>query len=1296
MCQNDALTFQAISWHAEDVDVVGDDAEDGGMPEIKKEYKIKVFGMDNHKRTVSVSVCGFTPYFYVKVPQGVAQVWGDAHLRAFKDHVTSKMPKSLQPYFINVGYRHHRDMWGFTNNQLFTFIRLEFTCLSAFRAAIKVLGEPCRCHRLSSYPIRFQLYESNIDPYIRFMHTQNIKPCGWIQLAKGAYSPIVSHDDALSTSCQIDVETQWRSVKPHESADTAAFLIASFDIECMSHAGDFPMAKRDYTKLANELVQVYARNAADWNEYTAKTELVKCIQYAIGSLTSDAFPHYITRVKLRAGGDVDAARLSAYMDDLYTYLKNLPAKTASVKLRAFLNSHLPALDGDPIIQIGTTFHAYGEKECSYKHILTLGTCDPIEGVHVEMCEDEQEMLLKWRAMLLRTNPDIMCGYNIFGFDMAYMMERAQELQCFDAFMNLGRFVERECTPRNRFHEQRLSSSALGDNILKYIVMEGRVQIDVMKCIQRDHKLDSYKLDNVAHTFMDMNKNDVSPADIFRLQRGTSADRKVVAEYCVQDCALCNHLMMKLEMLSNNMGMANVCLVPLSFIFMRGQGIKIFSLILKQCKDDGYLIPVVSKPTVLNVSVPYGEGVADVLIGCLNGDHRVDDFRVLASAQQPTHVHAVVLYSNRDAVRTLTQTLARGMYCSDQSTLVVQEAEHDYKKSVQAVTQQLVKAAAAAETPKPKKKALAASKKKPINEDDDDDDNASSDSEEAPAAVTVLAVQERDETMEEDGYEGAIVLEPQQGIYIDEPVSVLDYASLYPSSMISENLSHDCIVLDKAYDNLPGVEYLNISYDLYEGTGDKKRKVGERTCRYVQLPNGEKGILPRILMKLLNARKATRKSMQLQRIVLQDGQEVCGYLSEDGTRIALPAGGGDPVIVDPQVNPIVSKTPYYNAFQKAILDGLQLAYKVTANSLYGQMGARTSPVYLKDIAACTTATGRNMILAAKEYLEKECNGRVVYGDTDSVFVVFDNDGLRGKAAIAKSIENGIKASDGFKKRLKPPHDLEYEKTFYPLVLITKKRYVGNVYEHDDVHYKQKSMGIVLKRRDNAPIVKRVYGGVIDIILTKQDINASAHFLQQCLEDLVNGQCPMEELIVTKSLRADYKDPTRIAHKVLADRMAERDPGNKPQTSDRIPYAYIQLPAPDPGAPKVKVLQGNRIETPAYIREHGLKLDYGFYITNQIMKPVLQIYALVVEKLSSYRKGEHYFQNEYQALLEEYQGNQVKAQDKLAKLREKEVQDLLFEPYLKRLDTYKPKRQAKPRGAAAAVDKPKRTAKTKKST
>ena len=140
---------------------------------------------------------------------------------------------------------------------------------------------------------------------------------------------------------------------------------------------------------------------------------------------------------------------------------------------------------------------------------------------------------------------------------------------------------------------------------------------------------------------------------------------------------------------------------------------------------------------------------------------------------------------------------------------------------------------------------------------------------------------------------------------------------------------------------------------------------------------------------------------------------------------------------------------------------------------------------------------------------------------------------------------------------------------PFLLLSKKRYVGMLYETNPNKCKEKSMGIVLKRRDNAPIVKDCYGGIIKIMMESGDVVKSVKFTKQFLRDMVSEKFPLDKLIISKSLRGFYKNPESIAHKVLADRMGQRDPGNKPSVGSRIPYVYIQTD-------KSVKLQGDKIE------------------------------------------------------------------------------------------------------------------------
>ena len=292
------------------------------------------------------------------------------------------------------------------------------------------------------------------------------------------------------------------------------------------------------------------------------------------------------------------------------------------------------------------------------------------------------------------------------------------------------------------------------------------------------------------------------------------------------------------------------------------------------------------------------------------------------------------------------------------------------------------------------------------------------------------------------------------------------------------------------------------------------------------------------------------------------------------------------------------------------------------------------------------------------------GNIIVHNTDSVFYTFnltntDGTPIRGKQALEITIELARQVGDMASAFLKAPHGWVYEKTLMPFGLLQKKRYFGILYETDPNKGKPKSMGIVLRRRDNAPIVKDVYGGLIDILTKQQDLEAAIKFVRESLQSLVDERVPMDKLIITKSLRSTYKNPQQIAHKVLADRMGKRDPGNKPSSGDRIPFVYIH------NADK-KALQGERIETPDYIRAKRLKPNYSFYITNQIMKPVAQLFGLVLEQMAAFRRKKARFLEELETVRSNCTESDDKLQKKLDDLRFREVKELIFDDYLRQAD------------------------------
>ena len=103
------------------------------------------------------------------------------------------------------------------------------------------------------------------------------------------------------------------------------------------------------------------------------------------------------------------------------------------RINQYLTRNFPPVQGDRVIQIGTVAYRYGDKTSCSRHIITLGSCDPIPGCEVVACETETQVLLAWRDHMLDLDPDIVTGYNIFGFDYKYLCDRSIKLECYNEF-----------------------------------------------------------------------------------------------------------------------------------------------------------------------------------------------------------------------------------------------------------------------------------------------------------------------------------------------------------------------------------------------------------------------------------------------------------------------------------------------------------------------------------------------------------------------------------------------------------------------------------------------------------------------------------------------------------------------------------------------------------------------------------------------------------------------------------------------------------------------------------------------
>ena len=214
----------------------------------------------------------------------------------------------------------------------------------------------------------------------------------------------------------------------------------------------------------------------------------------------------------------------------------------------------------------------------------------LEGSIIKSYDTEREMLMAFKEYLMEKDIDIITGWNIFGFDLEYIMKRAVMTKCDQTFYEMSKMKNHSC----ELVYKKLSSSALGDNALKILPMPGRFIFDLFHEVKKGYKLDSYKLDNVSKLYLGDNKIDMPPKEMFaRFVEEDPVKLREVAEYCIKDTLLPHRLLSKLSILVNLLEMAKATWVPLCYLVERGQQIKVFSLLTKKAREMGFMVPTIS-------------------------------------------------------------------------------------------------------------------------------------------------------------------------------------------------------------------------------------------------------------------------------------------------------------------------------------------------------------------------------------------------------------------------------------------------------------------------------------------------------------------------------------------------------------------------------------------------------------------------------------------------------------------------------------------------------------------------------
>jgi len=301
----------------------------------------------------------------------------------------------------------------------------------------------------------------------------------------------------------------------------------------------------------------------------------KCIRSHLANVDMDLFCNDWTTLKPVARDDV-APFVVASVD--------IECNSSTGK---FPDANIPR---DACFQIAISLCKFGSDEPYDKTCLCYKQTDPnLEGSNILSFSTEKEMLEAFHKYLHKKDVDVITGWNIFGFDMEYIYKRAQINGCHYSFFNLGKLKDTE----SELVIKKLSSSALGGNLLKLLPMSGRFIFDMFHEIKKGYKLDSYKLDNVSKLYLGDQKIDMAPKEMFaRYREEDPVKLREVAEYCIKDTLLPHKLMKKLCTLLNLVEMAKATWVPANFLVERGQQIKVFSQLTKKARELGFMVPTI--------------------------------------------------------------------------------------------------------------------------------------------------------------------------------------------------------------------------------------------------------------------------------------------------------------------------------------------------------------------------------------------------------------------------------------------------------------------------------------------------------------------------------------------------------------------------------------------------------------------------------------------------------------------------------------------------------------------------------
>ncbi|XP_015756079.1 PREDICTED: DNA polymerase zeta catalytic subunit-like [Acropora digitifera] len=405
----------------------------------------------------------------------------------------------------------------------------------------------------------------------------------------------------------------------------------------------------------------------------------------------------------------------------------------------------------------------------------------------------------------------------------------------------------------------------------------------------------------------------------------------------------------------------------------------------------------------------------------------------------------------------------------------------------------------------------------------------------------------------------LVMEPESRFYSD-PVLVLDFQSLYPSMIIAYNYCFSTCLgrvscLSEYGEFKFGATSLCVPPSLL-----KKLKgdihISPNGVAFVK-PTVRRGILPSMLDEILQTRIMVKTSMKKWKADKSLGR---------------------------------------------MLDARQLGLKLIANVTFGYTSAHFS-----GRMPCVEI-GDSIVRKARETLERAIDlvnntprwgARVVYGDTDSLFVLLKGATKEQAFSVGKDIVDTVTAMNP------KPVKLKFEKVYLPCVLQTKKRYVGYMYETlDQKEPVFDAKGIETVRRDSCPAVAKILEKSLRCLFETRDLSLVKKYVQRQCTKLMEGRASLQDFTFAKEYRGmkNYKPGACVPALELTRRMLKEDRRSEPRVKERVPYVVVYG---SPGLPLIRLVR----RPYEVLQDPCLRLNASYYITKQILPPLNRVLSLI---------------------------------------------------------------------------------------